>query len=452
MYFDNYIFKNSRENGSKMNCQKNLLDYDLFIFDFDGTIMDTELLHYRAWMNVINNRMIGNFEQVLLNDFFKHNHSLNEEDKKRFLYYKYNISEEEYYVLYEKKHAEYYKIIEENKLTFVRCFENILDFILKNDKKFVIVTNTSLKNIQYFLDKFSVLNKADKIYTKELYSQKKPHPECYIKVLNDYPTERKIGFEDSLIGFHSLYQVSEITPVLIVNKNYYYCKYIIDNYRNIILSDNYNLDKINEQLHNSFLEYNGEHCENQIDKILNNNINELQNNFNNMKNIINQVSILLKNKNPQNNIFLTGMGKSGYVCKKSASTWQSLSIPCSYIDLPNLPHGDFGMLKDGDIMIVISNNGNTDEILYILKYIKYSLPKKITIIGIIANTGSEMEAYCDYSFILNNIKESDNINMAPSTSSMIFMCLLDSIGIYMRNDITKEEFKNNHPAGSLGKR
>ena len=57
-----------------MNCQKNLLDYDLFIFDFDGTIMDTELLHYRAWMNVINNRMIGNFEQVLPNDFFKHNH------------------------------------------------------------------------------------------------------------------------------------------------------------------------------------------------------------------------------------------------------------------------------------------------------------------------------------------------------------------------------------------
>ena len=97
---------------------------------------------------------------------------------------------------------------------------------MKNHKKFVIVTNTSLKNIQYFLDKFSVLNKADKIYTKELYSQKKPHPECYMKVLNDYPNERKIGFEDSLIGFHSLYQVSEITPVFIVNKNYYYFHHI----------------------------------------------------------------------------------------------------------------------------------------------------------------------------------------------------------------------------------
>ncbi len=147
------------------------------------------------------------------------------------------------------------------------------------------------------------------------------------------------------------------------------------------------------------------------------------------------------------------MGKSGYICKKSASTWQSLSLKCSYIDLPNLPHGDFGIFRDNDVIILISNSGNTDEIIYILKYLKeHSAKFKITTISIVANKDSKMEKYSDYTFILNNIQEADIINMTPSTSSLIFMSILDGIAINIRNDISKDEFKLYHPAGELGKR
>lgn len=146
------------------------------------------------------------------------------------------------------------------------------------------------------------------------------------------------------------------------------------------------------------------------------------------------------------------MGKSGYVCKKSASTWQSLSIKCSYIDLPNLPHGDFGLFNDNDIFILISNGGNTEEIIYILKYIKNNLKKKINTISIVANENTEMEKYSNFTFVLNNIKESDNINMTPSTSSLIFMALLDGIAINVKKNITKEDFQLVHPGGSLGKK
>jgi arabinose-5-phosphate isomerase len=155
----------------------------------------------------------------------------------------------------------------------------------------------------------------------------------------------------------------------------------------------------------------------------------------------------------ENHIYLSGMGKSGYICKKSASTWQSLSLKCSYIDLPNLPHGDFGIFRDNDVIILISNSGNTDEIIYILKYLKeHSAKFKITTISIVANKDSKMEKYSDYTFILNNIQEADIINMTPSTSSLIFMSILDGIAINIRNDISKDEFKLYHPAGELGKR
>ena len=144
------------------------------------------------------------------------------------------------------------------------------------------------------------------------------------------------------------------------------------------------------------------------------------------------------------------MGKSGYVCKKSASTWQSLSLRCSYLDLPNLPHGDFGIFRDGDILILISNGGNTSENIYILNYIKNHLTKKIITISIIAKGNSEMERLSDYSYILENINEADSINMTPSTSSLVFMSILDGIAINLRKDITKNEFQHYHPGGSLG--
>jgi arabinose-5-phosphate isomerase len=166
------------------------------------------------------------------------------------------------------------------------------------------------------------------------------------------------------------------------------------------------------------------------------------------------ISILIKNLDKSSHIFLSGMGKSGYVCKKSVSTWQSLSIPCSYIDLPNLPHGDFGQFKNGDLLILISNSGNTEEIIYILKYLRKlrdNGEKKIMTLSIVANNDSIMEKYSDFTFKMNNIREGDLINMTPSTSNILFMALLDAIAINLKKNITKEEFQLCHPGGNLGK-
>ena len=438
-----------------------LNDYDLFVFDFDGTIMDTEKIHYKAWINILQKNICKNI-YFDYSTYIKIFHTIDTSNKKKYLLMKYDIAD--YDKLYELKQKEYNKLINENEVLLVNNFEKIINFINEHNKKFVIVTNTSIKNINFFSEKYPIITKnVDRIYTKENFINKKPHPECYLKVINDYPNHKIIGFEDSLYGFHCLYQVNKIKPVYIYHDDYYYNEYIIKTYNNIIVCNDYNLYNMNVQLNlqkdvdNYEYSYNNVNNRtkkiNFIENIIDNNINQFILNKSNIQNIIYQISIIIKSLKKENHIYLSGMGKSGYICKKSASTWQSLSLKCSYIDLPNLPHGDFGIFRDKDVIILISNSGNTDEIIYILKYLKtHKDTFKITTISIVANKDSKMEEYSDYTFVLNNIKEADVINMTPSTSSLIFMSILDGIAINIRNDISKDEFKLYHPAGALGKR
>jgi arabinose-5-phosphate isomerase len=429
----------------------NLNDYDLFVFDFDGTIMDTEKFHYKAWINILQKYVCKDIF-IDYKTYIKNFHTIDTSNKKKYLLMKYDITD--YDKLYELKQKEYNKLINENEVLLVKGFENIINFINQNNKKFVIVTNTSIKNINFFSEKYPIITKnVDRIYTKENFIKKKPHPECYLKVINDYPNHKIIGFEDSLYGFHCLYQVDKIKSVYIYHGDYYYNEHIIKTYNNIIVCTDYNLYNMNVQLNLQKDVNNYTKTNNFIENIIDNNINEFILNKSNIENIIYQISIILKSLKKENHIYLSGMGKSGYICKKSASTWQSLSLKCSYIDLPNLPHGDFGIFREHDVIILISNSGNTDEIIYILKYLKENSDKfNITTISIVANKDSKMEEYSDYTFVLNNIKEADNINMTPSTSSLIFMSILDGIAINIRNDISKDEFKLYHPAGALGKR
>lgn len=443
---------------SYANLYNNIFDFDIFIFDFDGTIMNTEYTHCKAWNIAINDFFNNNNDNkinISINDYFKYFHSLDNKFSRMFLNIKYDFDISYYEDLYKKKQIIYNNLIKtEHLLLMPFCF-SFLDLLVQNNKKFIIVTNTSISNIQILSNKHLILKSAYKIYTKENFFAKKPNPECYLKIINEFTNEgytKFIGFEDSLPGIHALYQVSQITPIFINTNEYYYTDYIIKNYPNIINIKNYDLTILNNLLTSKSqqLKINNEY--NFINHILEHNINELNKNKHNMNHIINSISTILKNSNPNNNIYLSGMGKSGYICKKSASTWQSLAIKASYIDLPNLPHGDFGIFKNNDILLLISNGGNTNEVINILKYIKYNLTTKINIISIIAHKNSEMEKYSNITYILNEITEADTINMTPSTSSIIFMTILDAIAINIKKNITKDEFQMFHPSGSLGKK
>ena len=422
----------------------NILNYDIFIFDFDGTLLDTEQHHCNAWSSALSKYKEENVNLDILT-FQKYFHSLDNTASKNYIKFKYDI--DNYDEIYKIKQEYYKQFICTNKINFIKGAEDFLNYLIENNKKIVVVSNTSRIFIDIFLEMHPILNNIHKFYTKELFINRKPNPECYLRVSNEYKDLKKIGFEDSLIGLHALYQVTDITPVLINNEEYYYKYLLSNNYCIISLSD---FDKV--ELNSKLEEYIISNSKILINNMLDNNIRELEKNKSTMNHAIYQISILLNNIAKTNNIYLTGMGKSGYVCKKCASTWQSLSIKCSYIDLPNLPHGDFGIFRDGDILILISNSGNTDELIYVINYIKKCLNKKITVISIVANKDSMIEKISDFTYVLENINECDLINMAPSTSSLVFMALLDGIAVNMKKHITIHEFQEYHPAGSLGKK
>jgi arabinose-5-phosphate isomerase len=153
-----------------------------------------------------------------------------------------------------------------------------------------------------------------------------------------------------------------------------------------------------------------------------------------------------------NNIYITGIGKSYHITKKCVATWQSIGIRVNSLLVQDLFHGDLGTLRDNDIIIYISNSGDTEELVTVAGYIKQNF--KITQISITNNNDSKLEKYMVHAINICNfkIKEADQFNIIPSVSSVLFLMYLDLLGMYLSelNGFTKEQFKKNHPSG-IGK-
>lgn len=181
---------------------------------------------------------------------------------------------------------------------------------------------------------------------------------------------------------------------------------------------------------------------------------QIHNNRNKLQQVLLELYELLQNIK-YNNLYFTGIGKCSHICHKSISTWNSVGLSCYLFNIPDAFHGDFGLLKDYDLIIYISNSGNTEEILKCANYINSKFPT-IVQIALTMNQNNKLQNYVNYHFQITNegITEIDDINMAPTVSSVIFMMLLDSLGVYIaeNNNLTKEKFQLNHPGGSLGKR
>jgi arabinose-5-phosphate isomerase len=162
---------------------------------------------------------------------------------------------------------------------------------------------------------------------------------------------------------------------------------------------------------------------------------------------------LLKEKmNSNTTIFITGIGKSYHVAKKCVATWQSLQLNVHNLLVQDLFHGDMGIIKENDIVIYMSNSGNTKELIEVSEYLKQN--KNVFQIGIVNNRSCELEKSVDMCMNICNfkIKEADSFEIVPSVSSVMFMMFCDLIGIKMSEmkSLTREDFKKNHPVG-IGK-
>jgi arabinose-5-phosphate isomerase len=153
----------------------------------------------------------------------------------------------------------------------------------------------------------------------------------------------------------------------------------------------------------------------------------------------------------QGRVIVTGMGKSGHIGGKIAATLASTGTPSFFVHPGEASHGDLGMITPTDVVLAISNSGETAEILTILPIIKRMGVKLIALLG---NTNSSLARQADAILYAGVEKEACPHNLAPTASTTAALAIGDALAVTLLKSrgFTREDFARAHPAGSLGRR
>ncbi|WP_440455014.1 KpsF/GutQ family sugar-phosphate isomerase [Psychrobacter sp. ASPA161_9] len=153
----------------------------------------------------------------------------------------------------------------------------------------------------------------------------------------------------------------------------------------------------------------------------------------------------------QGRLIITGMGKSGLVGRKIAATMASTGTPAFFVHPGEAGHGDLGMIVKGDVVLAISNSGNSDEINVLLPVIKkLDLP----LISISKNLLGRLPQEAVVALTIGDFEEACPMGLAPTSSTTATMVLGDALAIALleARGFKSEDFALSHPAGSLGKK
>ncbi|MDG2252364.1 MAG: KpsF/GutQ family sugar-phosphate isomerase [Methylophilaceae bacterium] len=149
-------------------------------------------------------------------------------------------------------------------------------------------------------------------------------------------------------------------------------------------------------------------------------------------------------------VVLSGMGKSGHIARKIASTLASTGTPAFFMHPGEASHGDLGMITKNDIVIIFSNSGQSSEVSSIIPNIKRIGAK---IISICSNSNSDLAIQSDIHISSDVKKEACPLGLAPTASSTVSLALGDALAICTLSlrGFTADDFAESHPGGSLGK-
>ena len=160
------------------------------------------------------------------------------------------------------------------------------------------------------------------------------------------------------------------------------------------------------------------------------------------------VKAILNCKNGR--IIVSGVGKSGIIGRKIASTLSSVGTPSFFVDASSCSHGDLGQITSNDILILISFSGETSELKNIIQYANRN--KKITLIGIVSKKNSLLYKASDIRLLIPEVKEAGPGNIVPTSSTIVQLSIGDALAIATMKykNFNKLDFKKFHPSGSLG--
>ena len=150
-------------------------------------------------------------------------------------------------------------------------------------------------------------------------------------------------------------------------------------------------------------------------------------------------------------LIVIAVGKSGHIGKKIAATMSSTGTPAFFIHADEAAHGDLGMITKDDVTLLISNSGETPEVLNIIPNLNKIGVKIISITG---NKESSLSKQSDVSLSYSYKEECDDLHLAPTISSTLTLAFGDALAVVLskKKNFTKEDFHLYHPGGSLGKK
>jgi arabinose-5-phosphate isomerase len=150
-------------------------------------------------------------------------------------------------------------------------------------------------------------------------------------------------------------------------------------------------------------------------------------------------------------VVILGVGKSGIIGQKIAATMTSAGTAALYLHPSDALHGGLGIVQPNDVVIVLSNSGETDEIVAMLPYLKN---RAVAIVAIVGNLNSTLARRVDVVIDASVDKEACPLNLAPTTSTTVALAIGDALAMTVMKvkGLTSDDFAVNHPAGRLGKR
>ena len=149
-------------------------------------------------------------------------------------------------------------------------------------------------------------------------------------------------------------------------------------------------------------------------------------------------------------VIISGVGKSGIIAKKISSTLSSVGTPSFFVDASSCSHGDLGQISSNDVLILISNSGESSELKNIIQYANRN--KNIILIGIVSKKNSLLYKNSDIKILLPEVKEAGPGNIVPTSSTIMQLAIGDAIAIstMKQKKFGEKEFKKFHPSGSIG--
>ena len=150
-------------------------------------------------------------------------------------------------------------------------------------------------------------------------------------------------------------------------------------------------------------------------------------------------------------VIVTGVGKSGHIGAKMAATFSSTGTPSFFINPLDVYHGDLGVMTKDDVVVAISNSGQTDELL---RFIPMVLHMQIPIIGMSGNPQSLLAKYSTCHINISVKKEACPLNLAPTSSTTATLAMGDALAVALieKRNFKPQDFAQFHPGGELGKR